>query len=227
MNKTLGIAICALLLVPIAAFADTNYSIKSMFNAKTAHVGDNIIITNDDTKPHSITGKDNMGEKIDDTIQPGKSVNLQFLFAGEFAFYDKYDQNVTGVLYIYEPSVDLTKLNVYNHTSVADLYEKPHYETVASVQNVTTSENNTSTNQTISQTMSTPTFESSNATVPIVNPTTSDNQTVQDMKTEITLLQKEVDNYKIQLDNANKQVSIWQQLASDWQNVAERMSPTH
>lgn len=245
MNKITTIAIFALLLVPISALADTQtHSIKDMYSVKVAHVGDTIVVTNNDNVLHSITGKDNRGDVIDYKLAPGDTINLQFMFPVNFAYYDKYDKNLFGSLYTFEPSTDLTQMNVYNHTSISDLYEKPQYVegTASAPANVMTSDNATTLGNTTSQVQVAPSTQSV-ASVPSNTTTTSsgtlsfgfsnstkltvatpDNSTLAEMKQVISLQQTQIDNYKTQLDVVNKQLAYWENQASQWQTVAERLA---
>lgn len=228
MNKVASIALFALLLVPISALAENQtYPIRDMYTVRVAHVGDTIVITNTDGILHSITGKDSRGERIDVTLEPGQSTNIQFMFPVDFAFYDKYTHDKFGVIYTYDPNVDLSSLHVYNFTSIHDLFEIPQYSLDAQ----TTSDNITTTAPTLSfgfSNQTTPITTSSSSvssnTTPVPINATQDNSTAAELKAVIAVQQSQIATLKNQLGNATNQISYWQGLAQQWEIVAERLA---
>lgn len=205
MNRLMiGLIVALALVVPSSALAES-YTVSDMFMVRTVHVGDTITVFNNDNKTHSISGKTSTGETIDDKISAGQSVDIQFLFPGQFSFYDKYDKSKFGTIYVYEPSVNLTAMTVYNKTSITDLFQAPIYAQDLVIPNST----NNSTplaNQTNIGSSSTPSsggsvvsFGISNSTQPIVTQNTTTTPTdISKLEAKIDSLTTEVQSLKAQ-----------------------------
>lgn len=186
MNRTIiGILVLLALVVPTSALAESQtYDVNNMFTVRTVHVGDVITVVNTDSTTHSISGKTDRGDTIDNKITAGGSTQLTFSFPGQFSFYDKYDKTKFGIIYVFDPSQDLSKVNVFNGTSKSDLFQAPIYEEDLSVPNTpntnTPLANNTQTNNTApTTTTSTPITTTTNDSISTPNTTPSQPTPVQ------------------------------------------------
>jgi len=103
------------------------YGTGGLYSVHVAHVGDSLVVRNDDISNHTVTGKASTGEIVSSgTIKPGQNFTMSFMFPAQFSFYDQYHQGNIGVFYIYNPEQALPQ-NIYNHTSTSDLFETPQY----------------------------------------------------------------------------------------------------
>lgn len=170
MNKTviIGILVLLALLVPTSALAESQtHSVSDMYTVRVIHVGDVITVVNTDSVTHSISGRTDRGDVIDDKLDAGGNAQLQFSFPGQFSFYDKYDRTHFGIIYVYDPSQDLSKVNVFNSTSKSDLFQAPQYAEDLSVPNTPNTNTPLANQTTNNETQTTITSDSTSLSAPV------------------------------------------------------------
>lgn len=128
---SLGIAHGQMFTSDLGSNNQWNWDISNMYQVHQVHVGDRIYFTNTDTHVHSIRGQDTGGEIFQSSaIQPGGQYEMTFLFPGNFTFYDEYNTNDFGVIYIYEKDQGFPIIT--NYTATRNSYQgTPYYSNLA------------------------------------------------------------------------------------------------